>query len=365
LHRDVALRVSTLPGMEPTAAASAALDEERGFRQRKRSSSSSGTGTGTGSRRLDRGTGESSGVVKLPDEPASSTVMIDVELETTEAPGAADAEFREGTIVADRYRLVRRLGKGGMAQVFEARDLDLGETVAVKLHDSVMASADLEMRFKREVTLSRSFAHPNIIRVYDIGRIRGHKYLTMELLSGNDLEQTMKQKGVLEAREAVGFLLQICAGLGSAHELGAVHRDIKPANFFVHQGTVIKLTDFGIARDTRQASRTGPGLIMGTPEYMAPEQFKNFSGVTASADLYSVGIMAYRMMAGDIPFRAAEFTQMAYLHVVQPPAPPRQKNPALSEEFQAIILKLLEKQPAARFASCRELAAALSALNLG
>lgn len=265
-----------------------------------------------------------------------------------------------GEVLADRYRIEQKIGQGGMAAVFRVHDLELGEDVALKMFTQLVDDAQMVARFKQELTLSRKLNHPNIVRLYDIGTLSGYKYITMELLTGCDLAH--KLKAPLQVKTALEYLVQLCAALQSAHDLGVVHRDIKPANVFITSNEAVKLMDFGIAKGTATQGLTVAGMIAGTPEYMSPEQITGFDTVTASADLYAVGVMMYEMLAGAVPFKHAEVMPLLMMHVREAPPSLRSRNPAVSPELERITLKLLEKKPDDRFASCRELADALRAV---
>lgn len=265
-----------------------------------------------------------------------------------------------GEVLAGRYRLDAQIGQGGMASVFRAHDLELGEDVALKIFTKLVEDEQMVQRFKQELSLSRQLNHPNVIRLYDIGTVGGFKYITMELLSGRDLKALSGRP--LELRHGLGLMLQVCAALQHAHERGVVHRDIKPANIFVTDEGQVKLMDFGIAKRTATPGLTVAGMVAGTPEYMSPEQINGFDRVTSATDLYALGVMLYELFTGTVPFRSPELMQLLVMHLTQPPPPPRGKNPAMPEALEQIILNLLAKDPQARMKSCRELSEALRRL---
>lgn len=275
-------------------------------------------------------------------------------------PRARLPTLAPGEVLAGRYRLDARIGQGGMASVFRAHDLELGEDVALKIFTRLVEDEQMVQRFKQELLLSRQLNHPNVIRLYDIGTVAGFKYITMELLSGRDLKALLGRP--LPLRQGVELMLQVCAALQHAHERGVVHRDIKPANIFVTDEGQVKLMDFGIAKRTATPGLTVAGMIAGTPEYMSPEQINGFDKVTASTDLYALGVMLYEMFTGTVPFRNPELMPLLVMHLSQPPPPPRARNPALPETLERIILNLLAKTPEARMKSCRELGEALRRL---
>ncbi len=256
--------------------------------------------------------------------------------------------FAPGAMVAKRYKIVDVLGKGGMSIVYEALDLELSETVALKLFTQPSNEEAIE-RFKQEIRLARQLIHDNIIRVYDLGTALGVRFLTMELLVGEDLHAKMTRG--ISLREGCRLLAQACDGLYVAHKLGVVHRDIKPENLFVTRDNTLKVMDFGIAKQTRQPGLTIAGMVVGTPEYMAPEQAHGHMQVTPAADLYSTGIILYALATGQLPFRHDELVPLLLMHVSQPPIPPRRLNPGCPVEVEALILELLAKRADERPAS--------------
>jgi len=259
------------------------------------------------------------------------------------APTPISLVLESGVVLNDRYRLEKKIGQGGMAAVFAAHDLELDETIAIKIFEKQLDDAQMLARFKQELLLSRQLSHPNIIRLYDIGMVHGRRYITMELLRGTDLKGKIRRP--LDVPTGLRYLEQACDALQHAHERGVVHRDIKPANLFVTQDDVVKLMDFGIAKRTATPGLTVAGMIAGTPEYMSPEQITGFESVTGSTDLYAVGIMAYEMFTASVPFRHKEIVPLLMMHVNDPPPPPRARNPALPEAVESLILRLLGKLP--------------------
>jgi DNA-binding response OmpR family regulator len=287
-----------------------------------------------------------------------------VKLQVAEArkqqPAVDIREVAVGSIVAERYRLERQIGRGATSVVFEARDLELDERIALKLFTQ-HTDPGLLARFKQELTLARQIVHPNIVRVYDFGSLEAAKFLTMELLEGSDLRVRLTKKPAKIAM--IDWLLQACSGLQAAHDRGVVHRDIKPENFFITTAEILKIMDFGIAK---RVSATGPtmvGAMAGTPAYMAPEQITGFSSVTAAADLYALGVIMYEMFTGRLPFRHEETYPLLMMHVADLPDPPRQHEPSLPVEMDAMIMKLLAKKPTERFKSANELGRRLADLR--
>ncbi len=296
--------------------------------------------------------------IEMPRSPTSSQG-------SPAAPAAAatmTGEIAKGAMIADRYRIEAKIGQGGMASVYRAHDLELGEDIAMKLFLQPSEDAQLIARFKQELTLSRGLSHPNIVRLYDIGSHQGCRFLTMELLQGTDLSGITEGKAIELAR-GLRYMVMACSALAMAHDKGVIHRDIKPANFFITKEDILKVMDFGIAKkSTSPAAMTQAGFIAGTPAYMSPEQINNFSAVSHRTDMYALGIVMYEIFTGAVPFDHDEMMQLLMMHLTAVPPPPRSRNPNLPPELDAIILSLLEKDPQKRIQSCRELGERLEKL---
>jgi len=278
------------------------------------------------------------------------------------APGSEGLDLSTGSVIADRYRLEKQIGQGGTASVFRALDLELEEIVAIKVFTVVIDDPDLIRRFKQELSVARQLSHPNIVRLHDIGMHNGYRFLTMELLPGTDLSSVL-EKGRPSMVKALDYLTQSCNGLQLAHERGIVHRDVKPENFFVTEKGILKVMDFGIAKNAQAQKRTQAGFIAGTPPYMSPEQISGFADVTHLADIYSLGIVAYEMFTGELPFIHAEMMPLLMMHLTQPPTPPSERNPKIPAALNDVILRLLEKDPTMRIQSCKELADELARIR--
>jgi len=266
-------------------------------------------------------------------------------------------------VVADRYRLEKKLGSGGMAAVYEATDLELGERIAIKLFARGGTDPSMVSRFRQELALARQISHPNVVRLYDIGAHREVRFITMEILDGMDLAD--KLDASRELLRDLGYLIQVCEGVNCVHERGVVHRDLKPENLFVTNANVVKLMDFGIAKRTEAAkgNLTVEGFTAGTPAYMAPEQINDFKSATHLSDIYSIGVIAYRMFAGVLPFDHDNAMAVLVKHLNEVPAPPTTWDASIPEELEFFIMQLLEKEPGRRFQSCRELADDLRSLQ--
>jgi serine/threonine-protein kinase len=260
----------------------------------------------------------------------------------------ADLPLELGTVVSGRYRLDAMLGRGGMAVVYRAHDLELKEDVALKAFVAGEGDLEAEERFRREVFLSRRFAHPNLIRIHDLGVGSHVRYFTMELLHGADLRRRLQSSSPSSFSSALDILVQTCTGLAAIHAAGVVHRDLKPENVFIADSGQVKLMDFGIAKLLPAPGLTLGITLGGTPLYMAPEQISDFGAVTSSSDLYSLGVIAYEILTGDVPFRHTELMTLLMLQMYEEPVPPRSRRPEIPEALDQITLSLLEKDPQRR-----------------
>lgn len=269
--------------------------------------------------------------------------------------------------LAGRYRLRSLLGTGGMARVFAAEQLALGRGVAVKvLDDTPEDRASAEQRFMAEARITARLRHPNVVEVIDFGSTpEGLCYLVMELLEGEDLRRVLEREGPLDWARARSSMLQLCAGLAAVHELGVVHRDLKPSNCFRiadEQGERIKLLDFGIALATADPS-SGQAGVLGTPEYMSPEQARG-DAVDVRTDIYALGVIFGELLTGKVPFTGNTASKVITAQIDEP-VPSLASLAGLARvdaEIEAVYMKALSKEPAARFASVRELAAAIEAI---
>jgi serine/threonine protein kinase len=263
----------------------------------------------------------------------------------------------EGSVIADRYRIDAFIGQGGMGTVYRATDMELEEVVAIKVFQQVVQNTKGLERFRREMKLSRKLIHPNVVRIYEFGTWRGARYITMELLSGLDLEEYLKSEGgTLPTAQALSLMMQCCDGLIAAHKQGVVHRDIKPQNLFVvENGKRIKIMDFGIAKVSNGTSISITGVRVGTPRYMSPEQIQGGGQVGPPADLYALGGVMYELFTGSPVFDEEELVPLLLNHMTEEPVPPSERNPGLSAEIEHIILRLLQKDPENRYRDAAEL----------
>ncbi|MBN2493480.1 MAG: protein kinase [Deltaproteobacteria bacterium] len=265
-----------------------------------------------------------------------------------------------GQLLGKRFEIEARLGEGGMGQVFQARDLVLDETVALKFirPDLVEDPATLA-RFKREVKLARSISHPGICRIHEFLEMDGLRFLSMELIRGRTLAERLREPGPVPVETALDYLNGICAALQAAHDKGITHRDLKPANVMIEQdsGRVV-LMDFGIARPKSRRSETAPGMVVGSPEYMSPEQVRG-ENVGPASDIYALGVILYEMLGGRPPHVAETPMAVAIQHVTAEPRPLRELRADLPEPLYAAVARCMSKEPAGRFASAAELARAV------
>jgi eukaryotic-like serine/threonine-protein kinase len=261
-----------------------------------------------------------------------------------------------------RYELHRRLGRGGMAEVYLARDQLLDRPVAVKvLFPALATDAGFVERFRREAQAAANLQHPNIVSVFDWGEANGTYFIVMEYVEGHTLADTLRDEGRLHPDRAAEITADIAAALGFAHRNRVVHRDVKPGNVLITRDGGVKVADFGIARaisDSSDQNLTKTGSVMGTATYFSPEQARG-AQVDPRSDLYSLGVVLYEMITGRPPFAGDSAVAIAYKHVQENPVPPRRIDPALPETLEAITLKCLAKNPANRYPSAQDLRADL------
>jgi eukaryotic-like serine/threonine-protein kinase len=259
------------------------------------------------------------------------------------------------TALEGRYQVLSELGRGGMGIVYQAYDKQLKEQVAIKLLSPLLSTdEDALERLTREVSLARRVTHPNVIRIHDIAEVNGLHYVSMEYFGAPNLKEHLKRSGSLSLLNAYQILSQICDGLEAAHSQGVVHRDLKAQNILIGRSGQIKIIDFGLARAVHLEGMTATGLIMGTPEYMAPEQVAG-KHVDERADIYALGVILFEMLTGRVPFRGDSAIAVGFQQLKDPPPSPRSINPQIPEEVERIILKALEKNPIQRYRTVHEM----------
>jgi hypothetical protein len=264
--------------------------------------------------------------------------------------------FTPGEVLIERYRVIGLLGRGGMGEVYRADDLKLGQPVALKfLPRPFAADKDRIERFYAEVRTARQVSHPNVCRVYDVGEIGGQQYLSMEYVDGEDLASLLRRIGRLPSDKALEIARELCAGLAAAHDRGVLHRDLKPANVMIDGRGRARITDFGLAV---AASDVPEGEMSGTPAYMAPELLAGKSASVRS-DVYALGLVLYELSTGRKAFEGASLQELKRKHTEDPPTAPSVLAPGFDPAVERVILRCLEKDPAARPASVSQVAAAL------
>jgi serine/threonine protein kinase/DNA-binding NarL/FixJ family response regulator len=263
-----------------------------------------------------------------------------------------------------RYRWQENAGRGGMGIVFKAQDLDLDDVVAIKVLSPDWESDDQQLlqRFKREINLNRKIKHPNVARIHDFGMSGDFPYITMEYVPGKDLRTIIQLEGGLPQARAVSILRQIALGTEAAHKLGIIHRDLKSQNVMVEDSGAVAILDFGLARGKTTEQLTLDSVMVGTPHYMSPEQALG-RPTDARSDVYSIGVMAYEILTGKVPYDGESPLVIAMKHVSEPVPDDLYKEPNISPELIAIVYKALEKEPARRFASAADLEAELAMLR--
>jgi serine/threonine-protein kinase len=264
--------------------------------------------------------------------------------------------MREGTLLNNRYQLLQRLGSGGMADVFRARDLMLERYVAIKvLRPDYTDNKAFQERFRQEARAAANLSHPNIVTVHDFGLDRGQLFIVMEHVPGSDLKTLLRQRGRFSLEEAIPLIVQACAGIGYAHRAGLVHCDVKPHNMLVTPDKRLKVTDFGIAR---ALATIHPGersdVVWGSPQYFSPEQAAGEPPSPAS-DVYALGIVLYEVLTGSLPFNASSPEEFSRAHLDNRPHAIREYLPDIPESLEQIIDKVLSKEPAARYRTADQL----------
>jgi len=260
------------------------------------------------------------------------------------------------TLLNKRYQLEERLGSGGMAVVYKARDLMLERTVAIKiLRKDYSHDPAFRERFRQEAKAAANLSHPNIVTVHDFGVDQGRIFIVMEFVPGATLKELIEKRGRYSLKSGISLMIQACAGVGYAHRAGLVHCDVKPQNMLVTPDRRLKVTDFGIARalaSIQPEERTQ--VVWGSPQYFSPEQASGKSPSPAS-DVYSLGVVLYEVLLGKLPFSAESGNELARMHREETPRAPKEIRPTISENLNRIILKVLSKEPAARYRTADQL----------
>lgn len=279
--------------------------------------------------------------------------------ETAETEAFSLQHIQPGSTVAGRFHVEEQLGSGGMGAVYRARDDQLGEQVALK----VIAGAGLldpaaADRFRREASAARRISHSNVVRIHDIGEEQGMLFLSMEYIAGTSLATLIERHGTLPLDQLRDMVSQICKGLEAAHEAGVVHRDLKPHNILIDARQQVKIIDFGLARLPHLEGMTATGMILGTPEYMAPEQIRG-RAVDPRTDIYALGAVMYHALVGRPPFRGDSPISVGFAHCNEALEAPHDVKPEVPPAWSQLVVKAMAKDPAARFDSAQQLAASL------
>jgi serine/threonine protein kinase/tetratricopeptide (TPR) repeat protein len=270
------------------------------------------------------------------------------------------APLQAGMVLGERYEILKPLGEGGMGAVYKARDRELDRLVALKvIRPELAGHPEILRRFKQELILARQVTHKNVIRIFDLGMADGRKFITMEFVEGRDLKSILVERGKLPAEEVVPIVQQICRGLEAAHTEGVVHRDLKPQNIMVDAQGRVWVMDFGLARSTELVGMTRTGSLMGTPDYMSPEQARA-DKVDARADLFSLGIIFYETLTGDLPFPADTLMAALLKRVKEKAVPPSVVDPSIPQRVSDIVMKCLEADRDKRYQTCGEILADLA-----
>jgi serine/threonine-protein kinase len=271
--------------------------------------------------------------------------------------------LHRGTLFAGRFEVIEELGRGGMGRVYKAYDRKIGEVVSLKVINPEISLNERAIdRFRNELRFARKIGHRHVGRMFDLGEDGGKFYITMEYVEGENLKSFIRRSGQLAPRKAVSLARQVGEGLAEAHRLGIIHRDLKPQNIMIDREGNARIMDFGIARFTAADGLTGSGVMVGTPEYMSPEQAET-TEVDKRTDLYALGVILYEMVTGRVPFAGETPFAVLVKHKQEPPQDPQESNPLVSEAVTRIILKCLAKDKAARYQTAEELLEDLAAVE--
>jgi serine/threonine protein kinase/Flp pilus assembly protein TadD len=283
----------------------------------------------------------------------------------TETIIAPKKELTTGSTFASRYQVIEELGKGGMGTVYKVFDSEIKEKIALKLLKPEVASDEETIeRFRNEMKLARKIAHRYVCRMYDLGKAEGTYFITMEYVPGEDLKSFIRRSGQLTVGKAVYVARQVLEGLAEAHRLGVVHRDLKPQNIMIDREGNARIMDFGIARTLAAKGITGAGVMIGTPEYMSPEQAE-VKDVDQRSDIYSFGVILYEMLVGRVPFEGETLLGIAMKHKSQPPQNPREINPQIPDDLNRLILRCLEKSKEKRYQSAEDILGDIGKIEKG
>jgi serine/threonine protein kinase/Tfp pilus assembly protein PilF len=290
---------------------------------------------------------------------------VSEDIEVTETLETPKEELTTGSTFAGRYQIIEELGKGGMGRVYRALDKELNEEVAIKLIKPEIAKDKKTIgRFKNELKIARRISHRNVGRMYELMEDRGSHFITMEYVPGEDLKSFIRRTAPLSIARTLSIAKQVCQGLIEAHRLGVVHRDLKPQNVMIDQEGNARIMDFGIARSLEAKGITGAGVMIGTPEYMSPEQVEG-KEVDRRSDIYSLGVILYEMVTGEVPFRGETPFVVGVKHKTERPTAPREINEQVSVDLNRLILKCLSKDRIERYQTAEDLLSQLTDIEQG
>lgn len=315
--------------------------------------------------------------VKCPkcqsDNPETATFCADCgariispeDIGVTETIETPREELTTGSTFAERYQIIEELGKGGMGRVYKAHDTKIKEKIALKLINPEIAKDKKTIeRFSNELRLARKIRHKNVCGMFDLGEDKGNHYITMEFIPGEDLRSLIRRIGQLPIGKSISIAKQICEGLTEAHRLGVVHRDLKSNNIMIDKEGNVRIMDFGIARSLEAKGITGAGVMIGTPEYMSPEQVEG-KEVDQRSDVYSLGIILYEMVTGQVPFEGDTPFTIGMKHKSEMPQNPMELNTQISDNLSRVILRCLEKNKEKRYQSADNVRVELERLEKG
>jgi tetratricopeptide (TPR) repeat protein/predicted Ser/Thr protein kinase len=274
---------------------------------------------------------------------------------TARTAGISETVLQVGSVLGDRYEILKQLGEGGMGTVYKVHDRELERVVAMKvIRPELAQTPDILNRFKQELIIARQVTHRNVSRIYDLADASGVKFITMEFLEGRSLANLLQEKGKLTPKQAAGTIVQVCRALEAAHAEGVIHRDLKPQNIMIEPHDRVVVMDFGIARSIATGSMTQTGVLLGTPEYMSPEQAKG-EELDARSDLFSLGIIFYELLTGDSPYKAETALQSLYKRTTEHARPPIEVVPEIPKPLSDIAVRCLEIDKDKRYASASEI----------
>jgi len=287
------------------------------------------------------------------------------EIPVTETLEAPKEELTTGSTFAGRYQIIEELGKGGMGKVYKALDTDLKEKVAIKLiKPEVAVDKKTIERFRNELKFARKIRHKNVCQMYDLNREEGTHYITMEYVHGEDLKRLIRKMGQMSAGQVISIAMQVCEGMAEAHRLGVVHRDLKPQNIMIDEEGNSRIMDFGIARSVKGKGITGAGVMIGTPEYMSPEQVEGKESDQRS-DIYSLGVILYEMVTGRVPFEGDTPFTIGVKHKSEAPRNPKELNSQIPDDLSQVILRCMGKDKEQRYQSAGEVRSELDKIEKG